>query len=473
MIHILNALFELIAVLIGGIVTGIANMIEMLVPPKNNTLYTASFGNPKSILKGDGQGFFIGTHYSCSLKQSQSHMICIGASSSKKSTAVGFPILLQNTSVSYIINDSSREYVNGSRGYLQSADYLTTVFDMDNPLESEKFNILALCTEQDIYLIAHIIVQNSLNESDYWSMSAEQIIVFFCRYVWLYAPEEKKHLPYVLELIKIFSYDAKRIDREIISTGNERLITEYKAIVVTPEKTLQSSLSTAKVAMRVYEMDNIVSICSRNTIDFDLFSKRKCALYLCSSANSSIYKTVTATLFEFYFSKILRQQPYQTGIVPCMLLIDECANIKLPNLSQALALLRKYQISIATFWQDYNQIENCYGKQEAANIYSNSNLKVFMPSNKPLESCLMLERVLGKYSYQTDPTSPIKTRELMTAQEIRELKDILVLSGIEKPLLIKPVQYFQVEKLRQRSLIPYKPNTQTEDSESASCNEEK
>jgi type IV secretory pathway TraG/TraD family ATPase VirD4 len=104
-------------------------------------------------------------------------------------------------------------------------------------------------------------------------------------------------------------------------------------------------------------------------------------------------------------------------------------------------------------WQDYNQIEHIYGSNQAANIFANSKFKVFMPSGQPLATCRMLQELLGKYQYETD-NGVTKTRELLTAQEIFQLKEILLLNGNNKPLLLKPLPYFLNSTLKGYAELP-------------------
>jgi type IV secretory pathway TraG/TraD family ATPase VirD4 len=80
-------------------------------------------------------------------------------------------------------------------------------------------------------------------------------------------------------------------------------------------------------------------------------------------------------------------------------------------------------------------------------------LKVFMPGNKPIETCKMLETLLGKFHY--DDGEGQKTRELLTAQEIRQLKEILVLFRNNSPSLLPVVPYFDQSHLR--TLTEYPP----------------
>jgi type IV secretion system protein VirD4 len=459
MLQLINGLFSVLFELFGSILTGISDVIVTAVSSNTKTEYTASFGRESEMLSKNGNGFTIG-EWSNSLQESHNHMICIGQSGSKKSSSVVFNTILNTDDASIVITDPSKELLYGTAKALEAKGYKIMVLDYNNAEQSEGFSVLSKqTTYTEIYKIANTLVRNSLEGSsyDYWSQSAETTIAFFCKYLVSYAEEQYVNLPNVLHLLRVFSHTPKLIDALMVKT-NPNLLNEYKAIIATPDKTLQSTLATAKNALRVYESPSIEKITSHNTINFEDFRKKKIALYICSSASESfLYRAITATFFESFFSHILSGNPSDTGL-PIKFIIDEASQIKI-SLSQALSLTRKYNISIATFWQDIEQIENVYGKHEASNIYTNSGLKVFMPGGHSLAICKNLSETLGKYSYQTEEGHE-KVRELLTPQEIYTLKEALVLYGNKAPLRIIPKQYFQISKMKKQTELPrYIPKT--------------
>lgn len=458
MIQILNSLFGVFFALIESIISGICDLLVAANPSKRKEGYTADFGTASTMLSKKGDGFCIG-EWSNTLKESHNHMICIGGSGSKKSTSIVYNTILTTDNASLVITDPSKELVYGTAAALAAKGYRILILDYNNEEKSEGFSVLSKSTSYtDVYKIANTLVRNSLEGSsyDYWSQSAEAVIGLFCKYLVGYAPAEYVNLPNVLHLLRVFSHSPKLIDALLIKT-DKHLLSEYKALVATPDKTLQSTLATAKNSLRIYETPSIAKITSYNTINFGEFRTHKCALYICSSASESfLYRAITATFFEAFFSYILSKDLSDVGM-PIKFIIDEAATIKI-SLSQALALTRKYHVSIATFWQDFEQIENIYGKHEASNIFSNSQLKVFMPSGQQLNTCRMLSELLGKYSFTNDEGQN-KIRELLTPQEVHSLKQILVLNGNKQPLLIEPKQYFEISRLRKLSQLPrYSPS---------------
>ena len=455
---VIKFIFETLESIVSGILEASFDIIKALLTKERKTEYTAEFGQLNDQLQRKGGGFRIGYKWGNDLLDSNNHLICLGGSGSKKSTCVCFNTLLQSNDSSYVVFDCSRELYNGTAAYKYSNgnDYNVYKFDLDNYMESIGFNWIQKCdSESDVSRFSQVLIKNSIEDApyDYWAQSSENLISFFTYVLSLYAEPEYVNMANVLNMIQVFSFDPKRIDRWIIGTGNERLINRYKSIVSTPEKTLQSSIATATNTLAIYNNPNIAAITSKDTLSFDEFRTRKTILYINGSPSMIQYaKGICACFFESFFAHILQNLPGKNDL-NITFLIDECATMKLLTLPKILELGRKYRISVATLWQDYGQIEHIYGNNQASNILANSKLKAFMPSGQPLATCKMLEALLGRYSFRDDKDI-LRTRELLNAQEIFQLKKILLLNGNNKPLLIEPHPYFESAKLRRLAELP-------------------
>jgi len=457
MISIIRWLFEGLEELFIAIIGGTFDLVGNLISNERKTEYSAEFGVISEQLLRDGDGFRIGFKWGNTAHEANSHLICFGGSGSRKSTCICFNTLLQSHSTSYIVHDCNRELFNGTGAYLSSIGYKVYVLDYDDYTKSIGFNALHKCkSETDISRTAQVIVKNALEgaAADYWSQSAENMIAFFAFALWKYAPKEYSNFANVLNMLEVFSFDAERLDRWVVNTADESLVNRYKAIVAVPEKTRLSTLATATNALAVYRASRIAAITSTDSIDFDVFRKEKSVLYLCSSPAMSTYaRNVSACFFDSFFAHLLSRLPGK-GDLGITFLIDEAGSMRLTNsLPKVLELGRKFRLSVATLWQDYGQVEHIFGKNEASNILANSRLKVYMPSGQPLATCRMLQDLLGKYQYETE-NGGTKVRELLTAQEIFQLRQLLVLNGNNKPLLIDPAPYFENPKLRMLAEMP-------------------
>ncbi|QTE21083.1 TraM recognition domain-containing protein [Polaribacter cellanae] len=97
--------------------------------------------------------------------------------------------------------------------------------------------------------------------------------------------------------------------------------------------------------------------------------------------------------------------------------------------------------------QSESQLEK-YGKK-AQNIKNNCNIKCYYGGLG--QETFELEKVLGKFEYEDAKTKQVRQRSLMTASEIRELKDeILIIPSGEKPIKVKVKPAYQQPQLMKR-----------------------
>jgi len=448
MLRFLNDLFTIGFSLVDEVFSTTADGIVEAVPSKQKIVYDAHFGEPANILFPPGTGFHIGKW---STGNDVFSILIVGSSGSHKTTSCLFPQLLQDHSCSYIIYDPSKEMLTNCGPTLRNAGIDVLVFDPDNPETSACFNGLAQCTDDaSIYRFVNALIRNSIEDApiDYWVQSAEALLVFACTYILRYTEPEFRHVTSVLQLLRLFMYDGQKLDERIVRTGNKALLMQYKAFVATPEKTLHSSISTAISYLRMYDSSNIAAVTSYSTIDPLSFRAKKHALFICSGASrAQTYRPIIANIFDSFFASILDSKP--TNKSTCItFLLDESANLFLCLLPQFLALTRKHNAKVATFWQDLGQIQHLYSKKLADSILANSQIHVFMPqSSFSLETCKMLETICGKFEF-IDDDGKMRIRELLTVSEIRQLKKILVLYKGKPPLLIDNQPFYKQPRLR-------------------------
>jgi type IV secretory pathway TraG/TraD family ATPase VirD4 len=425
--QVIESIFSILLDVFRYVVDTGSDFAVSAIQSRRKTQYTADFVPPQAMFKKGAGGFSV-CEWSTSIKGSFEHMICTGGSGSHKSTAVAFPSVGRAGEVSFVINDPFREMLPVWAPYLTKQGYLIK--------------------------ISNTIMRNGLDGegNDFWAKSGENLTSLLLR-ILCQATDPKYHnLPSLLSLVNTFSHSPEKVD-ELASNCSAELLNEYKAFCSMSEKTMQSVVAMAKAALSIYAAPNIQQVCSHNTMQFDEFFNSKKALFLCSSpADAHLYRGIIASFFESFWGHILRSNPKKVKY-PLLFLVDEAASMHIKSLSSAISLLRKNFVGIALFMQDYSQLEHLYGRYEANNIIANCALKVHMPGAKSLELCKALEARLGRFEYQDD-SGVVKTRELMTAQEISQLDKILVLYKQYPPSLIPVVPYFKQRRFKRLAENP-------------------
>ena len=360
---------------------------------------------------------------------------------------------------SLIFNDPSHEIRLLVSGALIEIGYEIRVINYSS-LNSECFNPLKRCkTISDIQKLASLLVRNSLGDAKdpFWNKSAEAIISLFIRYLIFYAEPEYRTLYNVLHLVNVFAGNPEKIDKLIVKTRDEKMLSEYKAFVAYGVKTLSSILATVKASLTLFTDEVIASITSIDTIDFAEFRTKKVALFINNSVpDMHYYGALTSLFFQQFLNELLVRIPDKNEN-NIFFLLDEASSMYLPGLSTTISNIRKYNSGILLIYQDYHQLEHIYGTYEAKNITANCYAKVYLPG-QPIGTCKELETILGRFEY-LDEDEVRHTRQLMTADEIRMTDKAIILIGNKPPIHAQLKPFYNDWRLNSKTKRPpYEPS---------------
>lgn len=124
-----------------------------------------------------------------------------------------------------------------------------------------------------------------------------------------------------------------------------------------------------------------------------------------------------------------------------MILDEFASSAKFPDFAITISNIRKNSAGILLCVQDEMSLSAIYGEAQAHQIKTNCGIQCYL-KGEPIHTCRDLSQVFGKYSY-TDEKGIVRTRELMTPDEIRMTDDALILVNNQPPLKYSPTPYYQ------------------------------
>ena len=455
MIQIIASILELAVTAIVETVTFIIEGIMSLLVKNRKTEYTADFV-PANKLLGNGSGFCLTGKLCLTIMESFKNALILGGSGSGKSSTIliNSALKMARGNSSLIFNDPSHEIRLLVSGALRQLGYIIKVLNYSD-LKTECFNPILRCRSiSDIQKLSSSLIRNSLGDSKdpFWNKSAESLLSLFIRYLVFYSDPEHRTLYNALHLLNVFAGSPEKIDKLIVKTGDEKLLSEYKAFVAYGDKTLMSIVATAKSALALFSDETVAMITSIDTIDFDEFRTKKIALFINNSVPEMHYfGSLSSLFFQQFFNHLLIRLPNKNEN-NIFFLLDEASSMYLPSLSTTISNIRKYNSGIMLIYQDYHQLDNIYGAYEAKNISANCYAKVYLPG-QPIETCKTLEVTLGKFEFE-DENGSKRTRQLMTADEIRMTDRAIVLIGNKAPIHAKLYPFYENRKLKSLTEIP-------------------
>lgn len=162
-------------------------------------------------------------------------------------------------------------------------------------------------------------------------------------------------------------------------------------VLVSTDRTLSSYLGDVNQYMNWMADGGIAALTSGNEIEFTDFDEKPNVLFFkIPDDKENRYRLVTLFITQMYKAlvekatrnKELGKTENQELLRNVYFVMDEFGNLpKLYNMDKIVTIGRSRHIFMVPVIQDYNQLDDKYGKEVAATVRSNCNIQVFIGSN--------------------------------------------------------------------------------------------
>lgn len=446
-IYILETIFSFITDMILG-------LYDLIIKPKG---CAASFGKQSSISSRFNKGFVIfkgGRRLT--RKASFTNVQISGPTGAGKTVKIIIKNLYELKNCSILLTDPSKEIFNACSGYLTTFFNIICINPTDS-LVSAGFNFLDQIKKQsDINKLVHVLVSATLEKGSsgdpFWSLSVKSLLSVLVRLV-MHQPKEYRNMANVLHILNELAASPRKVDEKIVKTKDADLLNSYKAIIATPEKTLQNVIASARAALGPWEDPEIAKTTSQSTIDLDTIRQKPTIIFLHSGiADQKYVSTLTGLFFEQVFAHFLEKIPGKDEL-DVFVILEEASSIYIPLLPLGLANLRKHRVGTMVCLQQGNtQLKKLYGPDDADNISSNCLTKIFLPGITEMHTLQMIETLGGK----TTDKKTGRISSLISSEAARVLPDnkVLVLHS-NKPIILGRVSpFYKSFRYRSYSKIP-------------------
>jgi len=306
-LSVLGRIFGFILTLLGDLCNSIADAFE------KKKGFNANFGKESDISSRFNIGFLISVHRRLTRRKSFENVLLSGPIGSGKTTRILLKNLFSLKNCSLIVNDPSGELFQLSSGYINPFFGIQTINYSDSTVSSG-YNILSRIKKpNDVNKIAHVLVASSLdkggNSDPFWSLQSKNILQIFIRLV-LHQPQEYQNMANVLHVLNNFAANPKKVDAWIARTMDNKLILSFKSLIVTPEKTLQNIIASAKSALQLFDDPEIAKTTAYDSIDFDMLRQKPTVIFLLNSVSDQKYvSTLNGIFFEQLYGHLLQRIP--------------------------------------------------------------------------------------------------------------------------------------------------------------------
>ena len=381
----------------------------------------------------------------------EAHNIVIGATGSGKTQAVVFPLVqsLAKHDESMIITDPKGEIYEQTGEMLRERGYNIVLLNFRNPQNGNGWNPMSLPynlykegnTDKAIELLDDL-AQNILyeeksgNADPFWEKSAADYFTGLALGLFEDASEAQINL----NSMNLMS----SLGEERFGGPNNNYIKEYfnskdpsrpayvnaSGVVYTAEETKQGVLATFKQKIKIFSSrDNLSEMLCHSDFDIKNVGRQKTAVFMIvQDEKKTLHSLATIFIKQCYETLIDVAQesggklPYRTNFI-----LDEFANMPpLKDVTTMVTAARSRLIRFTFIIQNYAQLTQVYGKEQAETIKGNCNITYLISSE--LSALEELSKLCGEKLVKVGKDKKEETRPLVTVSDLQRLKQYETIS---------------------------------------------
>ena len=397
------------------------------------------------------------------------NVLVVGSSGSGKTRFYVKPNLMQMHS-SYVVSDPKGTVLIECGKMLQRAGYKIKVLNTINFKKSMHYNPFAyIHNETDILKLVNTLIENTKGDGeksgeDFW-VKAEKL--YYCAligYIHYEAPESEKNISTLLDMIN--ASEAREDDEDFQNPVDlifERLeekkpehfaVKQYKKYKLAAGKTAKSILISCGARLAPFDIKELRELMETDEMGLDTLGDRKTALFIISSDTNSTFDFVNALICSQLFNVLCtKADDVYGGRLPVHVrcLLDEFANIKIPDMQRLIAVLRSREISCSLVVQSQSQLKAIY-KDHADTIVGNCDTMLFL-GGKEKTTLKEISEILGKETIDSFNKSENRGREVShglnfqkLGKELMTQDEIATMDGSRCILQVRGVRPFLSDK---------------------------
>ena len=355
-------------------------------------------------------------------------------------------------------------------GKLVYEPYRIKVLNTINFKKSMKYNPFAyLRDEKDILKLVNTLIANTKGSGeksgeDFWVKAERLLYCALIGYIHYEAPDAERNFTTLLEMIN--ASEAREDDSEFQSPVDlmfERLeekdpehfaVKQYKKFLLSAGKTRSSILISCGARLAPFDIKELRELMESDELELDTLGDRKTALFIITSDTDPTFDFVTAMIVSQLFNLLCTKADDEYGgrlPVHVRCLLDEVANITIPNLERLISVLRSREISACLVVQAQSQLKAIY-KEHADTIIGNCDTTLFL-GGKEKTTLKEISEVLGKETIDSFNTSENRGRDVShglnyqkLGKELMSQDEIAVMDGGKCILQLRGVRLFFSDK---------------------------
>ena len=393
--------------------------------------------------------------------------VVVGGSGAGKTRSYAKPCLyeacLSPKGPSFVCLDPKGELLRDSGGLLRESGYDVRVLDLLHMEKSHCYNpFVYLTNDNEVQMLVTNLFKattpkGAQSQDPFWDSTASILLSALVYYLYHEAPPEEQNFPMVMEMLR--AGEVREDDDSYLSPLDvlfERLemrdpehiaVKYYKQYRSGSAKTLKSIQITLASHMEKFNLDSLIALTATDELHLQDMGEKRVALFALIPDSDTSFNFLVSILYQQLFQQLFDSADHKHGgslPVPVHFLMDEFANISLPNdFEIKLSTMRSRNVFVSIILQNIAQLKALFEKQWEG-VLGNCDELLYLGGNEQ-GSHKYISELLGKATIDTNTYGKssgrngnystnyqITGRELMTPDEVRMLdnrKALLFIRG--------------------------------------------
>jgi type IV secretion system protein VirD4 len=307
------------------------------------------------------------------LQSGEGHLITVASTGTGKGVSAIIPALLRYSGPVIVIDPKGENYAVTARRRREMGQNVVVLDPFEitgaSRLDRATLNPLDYITPsedsfvEDVEMIANILAGEEMETArePFWPHMGYQLIVFVLLYQFRSLPQDKWNLVETRRIIGQGIGGLEELGKEILD-GNDELLKAHAGLVVNPAESTIGGYWSHAVSMLSFLKGSLLekSLAKSTFAIGDIVENKPLSIYLVIPPEKlkSHYRLIRLWMSIFISAITLRTVKPK---IPTLMLLDEAAQIGyMPQVEDAITLLRGYGVKVWSFWQDLSQLQRLY-----------------------------------------------------------------------------------------------------------------
>lgn len=397
----------------------------------------------------------------------ESHSLVIGATGSGKTQMVILPLvsLLSKKGESMVITDPKGEIFEKTGEMLKDLGYDVIVVNFRDPKNGSCWNPYTLPYKyykegnQDkanelLNDMAINIATDEKSDDPFWTNSAADYLTGLSLGMFEDAKEDEISISTVNLMMTVGEEKtgASTYMKEYFKFKDPASPAAINALgtVNAPQDTKNSILSVLKQKIKVFAVtQNLAEMLSRSDFDMETIGERKTAVFMIIQDEKTTYHALATIFVKQCYESLIAVAQRHGGKLPVRtnFLLDEFANMpKFKDITTMITAARSRQIRMTMIIQNFAQLVQVYGKEDAETIRGNCGNLLYLLTGE-LSALEEISKLCGDKIVKVGKDKKEETRPLITVTELQRFKqdEVLILKHRLPPLRTKFLPFWSTD----------------------------